>query len=90
MMMKNVIDSYPHMMLRKETFPPFINPRSYDRGSGEMPAVLKECMDLAHMFAARTPESSDLIWRTIRMQQEKLLAQVSLDSQGETRTQSNV
>lgn len=75
MMMKGVIESYPHMMLRKETFPPFISSRSHGFDSEDVPETLKDCMGLAQMFATRTPESSNLIWRTMRMEQEKMLAQ---------------
>ena len=75
-MMKNIIESYPLMMLRKETFPPFINARSHGLESEDVPEILKDCMGLAHMFATRTPESSSLMWRTMRMEVEKILAQV--------------
>jgi hypothetical protein len=79
-MVRNVLESYPHMMMRKETFPPFINARCHDYtvGAEDIPEALKDCMGLAHMFATRTPESSNMIWRSIRMEQEKLLAQVHI------------
>ncbi|KAF2112792.1 hypothetical protein BDV96DRAFT_497745 [Lophiotrema nucula] len=72
-----IIASFPQMMLRKETFPPFIHSASYDYslGTQALPEVLTDCMGLAQMFATRTKESNNMFWRAIRMEQEKLYAQ---------------
>jgi hypothetical protein len=78
MMLGQIIASFPYMMTRKETFPPFIHPRCHDssRGSSELPEILKDCMGLAHMFHTKTKESNKMFWRSVRMEQEKLYAQV--------------
>jgi hypothetical protein len=78
MMLAQMIASFPYMMMRKETFPPFIHPRCYDysRSSNELPEMLKDCMGLAHMFHSKKRESNKVFWRSVRMEQEKLYTQV--------------
>ena len=62
------------MMLRKETFPPFIH-SSYCL-HGEMPKALVNCMSIVQMFSTRTSASNEFVWRTIRMEQERLWVEV--------------
>lgn len=78
MMLGQIIASFPFMMTRPETFPPFIHPRCYDNlsGSTDLPEILKDCMGLAHMFKTKRSESNRVFWRSVRMEQEKLFAQV--------------
>jgi hypothetical protein len=78
MMLGQIIASFPHMMTRQDTFPPFIHPRCYDysSGSNDLPEILKDCMGLAHMFHTKTRESNKMFWRSVRIEQEKLYAQV--------------
>lgn len=64
--------SYPQMMRRKATFPPFIHSHWY----GALPAPLANCMGIAQMFTARTFETSPFVWRTIRMEQQRLASEV--------------
>ncbi|KAF2803588.1 uncharacterized protein BDZ99DRAFT_399578 [Mytilinidion resinicola] len=67
--------SFTSMMARKETFPPFIHPRCFSNIPGkehEIPETLVNCMSLSRMFAERTPGTSKLLWRTIRMEHERL------------------
>lgn len=72
---RQILSSYPGMMLRKETFPPFIH-SSYCL-HGQMPQPLVNCMSIVQMFSTRTPASNEFVWRTIRMEQERLWVEVS-------------
>jgi hypothetical protein len=78
MILGQIIASFPYMMTRKETFPPFIHHRCHDyfQDSHELPEILKDCMGLSHMFHTKTKESNKMFWRSVRMEQEKLHAQV--------------
>jgi hypothetical protein len=71
---RQILSSYPGMMLRKETFPPFIH-SSYCL-HGQMPQPLANCMSIVQMFSTRTPASNEFVWRTIRMEQERLWVEV--------------
>jgi hypothetical protein len=77
-MLAQTIASFPYMMTRQENFPPFIHPRSYNYSSdnNELPDILRDCMGLAHMFQTKKRESDRMFWRLVRMEQEKLYAQV--------------
>ncbi|CAH0058202.1 unnamed protein product [Clonostachys solani] len=56
------IRSYPQMMLRRQTFPPFIHPHWHTE---KLPENLVNCMSIAQLFVTRTPENSHFLWRTI-------------------------
>jgi hypothetical protein len=74
-----ILGSYPKMMLRRTRLPPFIHPFSYqqsDTANPSLPEPLAICMSIAHMFAARTSESSKFLWRTIRTEQQRLTNEV--------------
>jgi hypothetical protein len=74
-----MLASYPAMMLRKETFPPFIHcvRGSESRHSNKsLPESLVNCMTIAQMFVTRGKETSKFMWRTIRMEQERIWLQV--------------
>ncbi|KAF2802154.1 uncharacterized protein BDZ99DRAFT_429042 [Mytilinidion resinicola] len=71
--------SYPHMMLRIETFPPFIHTKVHQSWSSHGPALpeaLGNCIGIAQMFVSRTSETTPFIWRTIREEQYRLLKQI--------------
>lgn len=75
-----ILASFPAMMLRKETFPPFIHPHSFSGIPGkenEMPEALVNCMSLAQLFKIRTKENSGFLWKSIRMEHERLWREVS-------------
>ncbi|KAF2805755.1 uncharacterized protein BDZ99DRAFT_524706 [Mytilinidion resinicola] len=67
-----IIRSYPEMMLRRETFPPFIHPQ-YRTVGGFLPETLANCMSVAQMFTTRTKESKGFMWRTIQMERDRVL-----------------
>lgn len=69
-LLTRMLSAYPTMMLRKETFPAFINKEHH------LTETMVNCMSLARMFVDRTPETSNLLWRTIRMEHERLWLEV--------------
>lgn len=74
-----ILSSFPAMMLRKETFPPFIHPRSFSTVPGkdsDMPEALANCMSLAQLFKIRTKENSRFLWKSIRLEHERLWREV--------------
>ncbi|KAF5259979.1 hypothetical protein FOXYS1_9388 [Fusarium oxysporum] len=54
--------AYPQMMLRRQTFPPFIHPHWHLK---TLPETLGNCMSLSQLFAARTPETQSFLWRMV-------------------------
>ncbi|KAH8799790.1 hypothetical protein F5884DRAFT_117223 [Xylogone sp. PMI_703] len=77
--MIRVLRSYPRMMLRPGTFPPFIHPHycggSYDEiHEPTLTEPLAISKSIAQMFTSRTKQNTAFMWRTIRMEQERLLA----------------
>jgi hypothetical protein len=74
-----ILASFPTMMLRKDTFPPFIHPRSFSAIPGkeyDMPEALANCMSLAQLFKMRTKENSRFLWKSIRLEHERLWREV--------------
>lgn len=69
--------AYPQMMLRRQTFPPFIHPHWHEK---RLPDTLATCMSIAQLFAARTPETEPFLWRTISAEEERFREQVSRKS----------
>ena len=70
--LNRIIGSYPAMMVRKETFPPFIHPHTSSGDGAHLPEPLLNCTRLAQMFVNRSKETSKFVWRTIKMEQERL------------------
>ncbi|EXJ88223.1 hypothetical protein A1O1_05153 [Capronia coronata CBS 617.96] len=64
---------YPSMMTRKDTLPPFIHPCLGSNNLGlPFPEPLANCVSIARMFAWRTPETRDFVWKTIWAEQRRL------------------
>ncbi|KAK3312963.1 hypothetical protein B0H66DRAFT_569290 [Apodospora peruviana] len=66
------IRAYPLMMLQKDTFPPFVHAPSLlasktseTSGPGR---IIARCMSIAHMYALRTPETSNFLWEAVHDQ----------------------
>ncbi|TVY90567.1 hypothetical protein LAWI1_G006508 [Lachnellula willkommii] len=78
--------SYPHMMVSRQSLPPFIHPY-YGYGvstSGNEidthkygPASLNNCAAIVKWYSAKNKDNIEFIWRTIRAEQERLLAEYS-------------
>ncbi|KAF2788627.1 hypothetical protein K505DRAFT_328798 [Melanomma pulvis-pyrius CBS 109.77] len=63
-----MLKSFPRMMLRRHTFPPFIHP--YWHWS-TLPEKLASCMSIAHLFEARTTETHPFLWRVIDAEEQR-------------------
>ncbi|KAL7902931.1 hypothetical protein HDV64DRAFT_284772 [Trichoderma sp. TUCIM 5745] len=71
-----ILRSYPFMILRKAALPPFINPLQVswaETGEGPRQQSLLRCMSLVSLFKVRTDSSKKLVWKWIRLEQEKIL-----------------
>jgi hypothetical protein len=68
----HTLKSYPLMMLRNNTMPPFIHPRliSSDVENNDM-EPLNNCISLVHMLGSRVPGSRKLFWKNVRMECER-------------------
>jgi hypothetical protein len=60
--------AYPQMMLRRQTFPPFIHPHWHQK---HLPETLGNCMSIAQLFASRTPETEPFLWKMISAEQDR-------------------
>lgn len=77
--------SYPHMVVSRQSLPPFIHPY-YGYGvstSGNEidthkygPAPLNNCAAIVKWYSAKNKDNIGFIWGTIKMEQERLLAEV--------------
>ncbi|CAM1508646.1 Fc.00g054940.m01.CDS01 [Cosmosporella sp. VM-42] len=67
-LISNILSAFPQMMLRRQTFPPFIHPYWY---SSTLPEKLSVCMSIAQLFAARTPETRPFLWRVIETEEQR-------------------
>ncbi|PNP55209.1 hypothetical protein FNYG_15536 [Fusarium nygamai] len=60
--------AYPQMMLRRQTFPPFIHPHWHLK---TLPEALGNCVGISQLFAARTPETQPFLWRMVAAEEER-------------------
>ncbi|KAK4156571.1 hypothetical protein C8A00DRAFT_12487, partial [Chaetomidium leptoderma] len=69
----HTLKSYPLMLLRHNTPPPFIHPRFLSSSSIEHDEMepLNNCISLLHMFSSRVPASRKLFWKNVRMECER-------------------
>jgi hypothetical protein len=73
----HTLKSYPLMMMRHNTLPPFIHPRvvSSDIGSNDM-EPLTNCLSLVHMISSGFHGSRKLFWKNVQMECERLCEEV--------------
>ena len=71
------LKSYPLMMLRHNTLPPFIHPRliSSDAENNYM-EPLTNCISLVHMISSGIQGSRKLFWKNVRLECERLCEEV--------------
>jgi len=69
--------SYPLMMLRRETLPPFIHPHWYSLSTPALPEPISNCMSIAQMYAFRSEETKPFLWRTIKAECQRFREQVT-------------
>ncbi|KAK9235720.1 hypothetical protein V1525DRAFT_409153 [Lipomyces kononenkoae] len=72
--------AFPQMMLRRETFPPFIHghwcyPSSATASA--LPKPLANCMGLAQIFVSHNLETRSFLWRTVREEQRSAAEKAS-------------
>lgn len=71
------LKSYPLMMQRHNTLPPFIHPRlmSSDVENNHM-EPMTNCINLVHMISRGVQGSRKLFWKNVRLECERLCAEV--------------
>lgn len=76
--LRRFLASYPTMMLRRETFPPFIHPQCMPDVEGNVSLLkpLERCVELARAFRYRARENAESVWRDIRVEHERLWTEV--------------
>lgn len=67
------LSAFPQMMLRRQTFPPFIHPYWHKPA---LPEKLASCMGISQLFAARTPETRPFLWRIIEADERRFRSEV--------------
>lgn len=73
----HTLKSYPRMMLRPNTLPPFIHPRLLysDFGNDHM-EPLTNCVNLVHMIGIGAQGSRKLFWKNVRLECERWCEEV--------------
>jgi hypothetical protein len=79
-MIIDMIRPYPQMMMRRETFPPFIHPHLTTNGEDGLPFPLKNCMSIAQMFFGQNADTRSFVWSTIRNEMNDLVMNVCFQS----------
>ncbi|KAL7961212.1 hypothetical protein V8C34DRAFT_274066 [Trichoderma compactum] len=64
----HAIYAFPQMMMRRQTFPPFIHAHWH---MSELPETLANCMSIAQIYATRTPETRPFLWRMIGVELQR-------------------
>ncbi|KPM45832.1 hypothetical protein AK830_g686 [Neonectria ditissima] len=82
-MITEMLLAFPQMMLRRETFPPFIHGHWYcppNAAELSLPEPLANCMAIAQVFASQNPENKQFLWRTIKAEQHSFIEKVVFPS----------
>ncbi|KAI0120999.1 hypothetical protein BJ170DRAFT_156515 [Xylariales sp. AK1849] len=69
--------AYPYMMLRRETFPPFIHPHWHRQSTPALPWPLANCMSIAKLFVSRTSETVAFLWQTVKSESQRCLDEMN-------------
>jgi hypothetical protein len=74
----HTLKSYPQMMLRDGTLPPYIHPHlvSSDFGGNDMES-LNNCISLVRMISNQVRGSRKLFWKSVRLECERMSTEVS-------------
>ncbi|KAL9468428.1 hypothetical protein ACSS6W_010122 [Trichoderma asperelloides] len=72
-LLSQAISAFPQMMLRRQTFPPFIHAHWH---LPSLPETLANCMSIAQLFATRTAETRPFLWRMIGIEVKRLQDEV--------------
>ena len=68
--------TYPYMMLRRETFPPFIHPHWHRHSAPALPWPLANCMGIANIFISRSTETAPFLWSAVQKESQRCLDEV--------------
>ena len=90
--LKAVLSSYPKLMIQNPALPPYVHPY-FSNNVGDdflcskdktyLPESLAICSSIVQMSLTKTRESHTFVWRTIRLEQERLFRKVcTLDRYG--------
>jgi hypothetical protein len=74
-----MLRAFPQMMLRRETFPPFIHGHWFRPMSAmepSLPEPLVNCMGVAQVFVSHNPETRPFLWRMIQSEQSSTAKKV--------------
>jgi hypothetical protein len=73
------LKSYPLMIIRHNTLPPFVHPYSTDFDcEEENTESMANCLNLMHMLGSKIRGSSKLFWKNVRWECERMREQVSM------------
>ncbi|KAF1971539.1 hypothetical protein BU23DRAFT_470448 [Bimuria novae-zelandiae CBS 107.79] len=74
----HTLKSYPQMILRDNTLPPYIHPHlvSPDFGNNDM-EPLNNCISLMQMISREVQGSKKLFWKNVRLECDRMIAEVS-------------
>jgi hypothetical protein len=74
-LISHIVSAFPQMMLRRQTFPPFIHAYWH---RPNVPEILGNCMSIAQLYAVRTPETRPFLWRSIETEHKRFRKNVRL------------
>ena len=83
--LKAVLSSYPKLMMQNSALPPYVHPyfpKSVSnsclcyKDKTSLPESLAICSSIVQMSLTKTHESHAFLWRTIRLEQERLYSKV--------------
>lgn len=80
----HMLKSYPQMMLRDSTLPPYIHPYFMSpEFSGNDMESLHNCMNLMRMISYSVQGSRKLFWKNVKLECERFIADVCYESVGD-------
>lgn len=73
-LISDILSAFPHRMLRRQTFPPFIHAHWH---SPTLPEELASCVSISQLFSTRTSETRSFLWRTVEAEEQRFRDKVS-------------
>lgn len=78
-LIQHTLKSYPMMMLRHNTLPPFIHPGLFSSDvEKQYMEPLTNCISLLHLLGSDIQGSRKLFWKNVRLECERICAEVCL------------
>ena len=72
-LISNILSAFPQMMLRRQTFPPFVHGHWH---TSSLPEKLASCMSISQLFSTRASETQAFLWRTIQAEDQRFRDEV--------------